>query len=187
MSNYYELIIRGDNRALIPYLVGYAAASGAPGSFHFATEAGFHLQALRERIKHHGEVSHVICGAAHIRLLRDAIAKAAPHYEFEIKEERKLEGAHFRFELATPNRQVAEEIRRVLAKLPAGVRLVDYAPVEQIDPGAGGAEVYSPAHEYMFLAKGVLEGDVAGIVEVRRALSAIEFTRCDEIDVDHTD
>jgi len=185
MSHYAEFVIHGDDREIVPYLAGFAAGSGLERAFVFAAEAGFRISALRERLKHHGEVTHVICDAPHRDRLRAAIEKAAPRFAFEIKEERSIERAYFPFSFETPSREVAEKIKGVLGSLPKGVKAADYAPHEVTDPGARGPEVYSPAHEYTFSGRGVIEGDVLGVVETRRALMGIEFTKCDEIAAHH--
>lgn len=182
MAGYHEIVVRGDDRDLVPYLTGFAAGCEITGIF-FAHEAGVRLQGLRERIKHHGEVLHVICASEHVARLRKAIESAPRHYKFEIKDEAKIERAYAHFEFETPSRKVANDIKQVLSALPAGVALLDYEPEEIINPAATGAEVYSPAHEYVFRGKGVVEGDVAGVIATRAKLSDIEFVNCGEIDL----
>ena len=115
--------------------------------------------------------------------LRKAIESAAPRFEFEIKEESKIERAYFHFDFETPSREVAGAIKKIIAKLPAGVATMDYAPEEIVNPDAKGAEVYSPAHDFIFRGKGVLEGDVEGVIATTQVLADIEFVRCDEIDL----
>lgn len=182
MAVYYEIIIRGDDRDLIPFIAGFAAACGM-SDVHFAQEIGLRLNPLRERIKHHGEVQHVICPENQRARLREAVAAAAPRYAFEIRDESKIGRAYFHFALETPSREVAGEIREALATLPPGVVVMDFDPEELVHPDARGAEVYSPVHEYVLRGKGVIEGDVGGVVEMRRRLSDIEFVHCDEIDL----
>ena len=184
MAHYYEIIIHGDDRELTAYLTGYGAAGGV-GRLIFAEEAGFKVKELRERIKHHGEVRHVISDAAHRSRLHAALEAAAPRYHFEIKEERKIERAYFHFEFETPSRGVADSIKKVFGRLPAGVTVTDYSPEEIIDPKASSAELYAPEHEYVFRGEGVIEGDVFGVIDAHAALADIEFTRCDEIEVHH--
>ena len=167
MSHYAEFVIHGDDREVVAYLRGVAAGSALERGLLFAADAGFRISALRERLKYHGEVTHVICDASQRDRLRAAIAQAAPRYAFEIKEERTIERAYFPFSFETPNRKVAEKIKGVLDSLPKGVKAADYAPKEVIDP------------------RGVIEGDVAGVVATRRALLDIDFTKCDEIAVHH--
>ena len=185
MAHYYEFIIHGDDRELTAYLTGYGAAGGV-GRVLFAEESGFKVKGLRERLKHHGEVRHVICDASHRSRVHAALEAAAPRYQFEIKEERKIERAYFHFEFETPSRKVADRIKKVFAGLPTGVVVTDYAPEEIIDPKATSAELYSPEHEYVFRGEGVIEGDVFGVIDARATLCDIEFTSCDEIEVHHT-
>ena len=182
MAGYYEVIVRAHDHDLIPFVDGVAAGSGHRG-IYAAQHAGLQMQPLRDRIKHRGEVQHVICADQALAALRDAIGNAPARYKFEVLEESKLREAEVRFAFKTPSRDVAKQIKAVLGKLPPGVTLLDYEPEEAEDPGARGAEVYSPAHDYMFRGGGVLQGDVGGVIDTRALLSEIEFVDCGEIEL----
>jgi hypothetical protein len=181
MATFCEIVIKGNDRDLVPYLSGFAAAARARGVY-FAEEAGLHLKPLRERIHHHGEVHHVICTEALRGVLHDALAKAAPRYRFEIKDERKVERATFSFKVETPSREVAKAVKDAVAKPPRGVAVTGFVPREVLQPSAKGAEVYSPVHDYMFNAEGTVDGDI-GVIEMRLKLAAIDFVHCDEIEL----
>ena len=182
MAGYSEIIVRGDDKDLIPYVKGFAIGCGLAGVY-FAQEAGLHLKPLRDRIKHHGEVHHIICADKAVAKLREAVDNAPKEYKFEIKEESKLERAYLHFDFDTPSRKVAGQIKDALSNVPAGVAVLDYKPEEIVHPEAKGTEVYSPAHEFTFRGKGVIEGDVGGVIETRMALADIEFVNCGEIDL----
>jgi hypothetical protein len=181
MATFCEIVIKGDHRDLVPYLSGFAVGARARG-IHFAAEAGLHLEPLRERIRHHGEVHHVICTDALRGAVHDALAKAAPRYRFEIKDERKVERATFSFRVETPSRDVAKAVKDAVAKPPRGVVVTGFVPSETLQPGAKGAEVYAPAHDYVFRAEGAVDGDI-GVIEMRQKLAAIDFVHCDEIEL----
>jgi len=181
MATFCEIVIKGDDRDLVPYLSGFAAAARARGVY-FAEEAGLHLKPLRERIHHHGEVHHVICTEALRGVLHDALAKAAPRYRFEIKDERKVERATFSFKVETPSREVAKAVKDAVAKPPRGVAVTGFTPREVLNPDAKGAEVYSPVHDYVFSAEGTVDGDI-GVIEMRQKLATIDFVECDEIEL----
>jgi hypothetical protein len=179
MKKYYELVVKGDDRDLIPYLVG----AGVRGVY-FAEESGLHVHALRERIRHLGEVQHIVCTAESRDEVHDALAKAAPRYHFEVKEERAVSGATFRFGVETPSRDIASKVRATVAAPPAGVTIAGFAPREETDPSSRGSEMYSHVHEYFFTAEGTVAGDIAGVIEMRRLLDAIDFVKCREIDLE---
>jgi hypothetical protein len=184
MARYVDLLVHGDDRDLIPYLTGYFAASPEPLRIVFADEAGFHIRQLRERMRHHGEVQHVVVEAARAARVRDALSAAAPRYRFEVKTEQTFERARFAFEFDTPSRKVAERLKGLLAKLPAGVELSGHAPAESTHPRASSAEIYAPNHDYRFAGRGVIAGDVFAVVDVRAHLGAIDFTDCGEIEIE---
>jgi hypothetical protein len=183
MARYVELVVHGGDRDLKGYLGGYLTASGTT-RLVFADDAGFHIQHLRERIRHHGQVQHVIVQEADVARVRAALAAAEPGYRFEIKEERPLERAHFAFEFETPSRKVAGQLKALLSNLPAGARVEHYAPEEKSTGDAEGTELYTPEHDYSFKGRGEVLGPVFPVVDARAAILAIDFTRCDEILVD---
>ena len=181
MATFCEIVIKGDNRDLIPFLSGFAVGARARG-IHFAEDAGLHLKQLGERIHHHGEVHHVIGTDALRGVIHDALAKAAPRYRFEIKDERKIERATFSFKVETPSRDVAKAVKDAVAKPPRGVVVTGFVPRETLDSDAKGTEVYSPVHDYVFSAEGAVDGDI-GVIEMRKKLAAIDFVQCDEIEL----
>jgi hypothetical protein len=184
MARYIELFVRADAGKLKAYLTGYAAA---PPGFRvvFADDAGFHVARLKERIRHHGDVEHVIVEASHAARVGQALDAAAPNYHFEIKGERNLEQVHFAFEFDTPSREVAEKLKALLAHLPAGAVLEQYTPREEQDPRAAGTEVYTSEHDYRFKGRGVIGGEAFAVVDARAKLVDVEFTRCNEIEASH--
>jgi hypothetical protein len=184
MATWYEIIIRGDDRDLVPYLRGFMAAKGKTG-IYFGHENGFALRELHDRIKHRGEVQHVFCPDVHRPALKKAIDGARPKFDFEIVEETQVERAYFAFEFDTPSRKIANEVKKFMGDLPKGIKTTDYVPEETVDPDARGAEMYSPAHEYRFQGKGHMEGDLGEIVEARATLHDLDFVECQEIGVHH--
>ncbi len=182
MARYRELIVKADDRDLIPYLAGYLAAKNVSGVY-FAEESGLHVSALKERFRHHGEVQHIVCTDEAAVALRDALAKAVPRYRFEIKEERELERARFRFEVATPSRNVAQLVRDTLAGVPPQTFISGFEPRERLNHDATGTELYSPLHDYEFQGNGEVQGDIDGVIKMRQRLCTIEFVKCNEIEL----
>ena len=182
MARYRELIVKADDRDLVPYLAGFVAAMNVSGVY-LAEESGLHVSALKERFRHHGEVQHIVCTVDAATRVRDVLAKAPPRYRFEIKEERDLERAQFRFEVETPSRNIAQLVRDTLAGLPPQTTLSGFEPRERIDSDSAGAELYSPSRAYEFKATGDVHGDIDGVIKMRQRLCTIEFVKCHEIDL----
>jgi hypothetical protein len=113
------------------------------------------------------------------------LSAAVPRYRFEIKAEHTFERARFGFEFDTPSRKVADELKKLLAKLPDGLTLSGFAPRESTDPRASSTELYAPDHDYRFAGRGIVSGDVFAVVDLRARLGAIDFTDCAEIEVEN--
>jgi hypothetical protein len=163
------------------YLRGFLAGRDVTDGFYFTSDYPFHLPHLRELIKFHGAVVHLICNGSLRATVVSAVKKSSEG--FEVKDTKKLTGVWFAFDVETANRDVAADIRRALDDLPAGVRLADYDPRETIDPGSKGVEVYTPVHEYEFKGKGRVRGDIPGVLEMHKRLSDIEAFHVDRIEI----
>jgi hypothetical protein len=180
-KTYYELIIRGDDRGVSAYIDGLMRGKGVKGGYLSTKGLPVEIGHLREFVKYHGEVAHVICEAALRATIESAIKQAGESYGFQVVDTKKLSGAAFRFECSTANRKVAGEIKRALARLPEGVRLADYEPEEIVDKDAEVVEVYTPAHPYEFRAQGVVTGDVTAVLRMRAKLGENEFFHCHDV------
>ena len=183
MELYTEMLVRGDESDLKAYLFGHASGSQALRVV-YADEAGFHIQELRERIKHHGEVVHVIVNSAHAPRVRSAIETAGKRYAFVVVGERTLERVRFAFDFDTPSPDVAARIKALLKEPPSGVVVEGAVPREHHIANASTTELYAPEHHYQFTGRGIARGDVFAVIDFRDALRAIDFVRCDEIVVD---
>jgi len=181
MAVYHEIIIKGNYDAVRCYLRGFLAGRDVKSGYYFGGEWPFQLHFLRELIKFHGEVTHLLCTGSLKPTVVSAIKKADD--DFEVKETRKVTAVAFDFDFRTANRKVADTVKGALEKLPRGVKLVDYEPKEIVDPGAKGVEVYTPAHEYEFKGKGRIRGEVPGVLDMHKRLSDIESFRLDKIEI----
>lgn len=182
MARYVELVVQGNDRDLKGYLTGHFS-TGKPPRLIYADEAGFQLHRLRERIKHGGEVQHVLVAEEDADRVRSAVKSSEPRYQFEIKDERIVETGFFSFEFKTPSRDVAAKLKQIMGALPAGVTLNNYAPKEESCADGGGTELYTPEHDYTFSGQGEIRGDLFTVVAVRRSIDEIDFTRCHEIEI----
>lgn len=184
MARYVELVVQADERDLKAFLTGCLAAAGPP-RIVYADEAGFQLHRLRERIRHHGEVQHLVVEEEHAGAVRKALEASGPRYDFNIKDERVVQTGIFSFEFDTPSRDVAGKLKQLVAGLPPGAVLEHYEPREGSSAADVGTEIYAPTHDYRFEGKGAIRGDLFAVVDARAAIAAIDFTRCDEIEIEN--
>lgn len=185
MAHYVELVVHGNNRDLKAFLTGFLSEP-TPPRIVYAEEAGFQLHRLRERITHHGEVQHLIVEQEHAERIRAALNASRPRYAFEIKEEMGVDTGLFSFDFDTPSRDVANKIKTQLEHLPVGAVLRNYVPREESRSGNAGAELYTPAHDYRFSGRGVIRGGLFPLVDARASMVAVDFMRCDEIEIEDT-
>jgi len=182
---HYDFVIKGDEDRLRAYLNGFLRGRKIKSGYIFTSEHPFRSHFIKELIKYHGDVLHLICRSTLRPAIRTAIKQAPACEEWEVVDSRPVKTASFEFKFNTANRQVAGAIKRILGRHPAGVKLVEYTPKETFDPGARGAEGYAPLHEYTFEGHGTIIGDVEGVLKVHEKLDGNEFIHNEEIDINH--
>ena len=181
MATYYEIIIKGDDELARAYVEGYFLGRGIKHGYEFGEDEALDLSHMRDLIKYHGSVLHMICESSLRGDLKRAVRQAPEDYEFEIVETRLIQRASFRFKFFTANRRVAGQIKRIISTLPEGVRTTDYDPKEIVDPSARGAEVYAPTHAYEFKGKGVIEGTPDAVYDVHARMEDHQHVTVNDI------
>jgi hypothetical protein len=182
---FHDFIIKGEACVLRAYLEGFLRGKGVKSGFWFNDDHPFQSHFIKELIKYHGDVVHLICQSSLRPVIRSAVTQGAAKFDFEVVESKPLASVTFDFKFKTANRSVAGGIKRLLGRHPAGVKLVHYEPKEDFNPEAKGPEGYAPLHEYTFSGKGTIVGDVEGVLKVHQKLDGNEFIQCDEIEIQH--
>lgn len=185
MASHYEVVIKGNEKLLRAYISGYMTGKGLREGYIFSKEHPIDLRPIRDFLKYHGDVLHLICSSELRSVIRTAVNRAPEKYGFEIVKMDRISRGYFHFKFYTAHRKSATGIKRLLSRLPAGVKLVDFEPKEVIRPDAKGAELYSPVHHFVYRGKGVAEGDAAGIYELHRRMEDNEFFNCKKIEIHH--
>jgi hypothetical protein len=180
MTKYRQIIIKGDEAKVRPFLRGYFAGAGIEEGFFFGRDCSFHRHFLLELLKYKGEVVHLVHDVDLTEKVDEALSKVK-NYEYEIKESRPVLSSRFRFDFQTANRSVAKTIKAALDELPEEVTLVEYKPEEVEHDRAGAVEGYAPLHPYEFKGKGMVDGDVAGVVAMRERLLQNNCCRVEDI------
>ena len=93
----------------------------------------------------------------------------------------RLEGAweviegRFGFKAEAYSPEIGDRIHDALSSdLPAGIACLDLEK-EEVDPEAKGIELFTPVHEYVYKARGTVEGTPPGILEMNRRLHRLDF------------
>lgn len=178
---YREFVIEGPRGWVVGYLQGFVHGRDASATVHDAEAAHCEVSDVRERIRElvlrSSEIAHILVPEEHSDLVRAGIAAAdATGRSIDVRLERSIVSAMFRFRFETFSRECARRIRGYLDSLPDGVKLSAESEVEeQVDPDAVGSESYAPAHDYEFRGDGEILGEVGGVLQVHRAFENDEL------------
>lgn len=81
----------------------------------------------------------------------------------------------FGFKAKAYNPEIGDRIHDALnSDLPAGIACLDLEK-EEVDPDAKGIELFTPVHDYVYKARGTVEGTPPGILEMNRRLHRLDF------------
>jgi len=146
-------------------------------SFFFSDKAGVKAETISDIIKEWISLSNKIHHVIMESELLNSIKKSLENLDESdvlsrpsIKSVKAIKSASFRFKFATYGKKYGDEIKNLLDKLPGGLSMKDYAPVEKVNENAKGVELYSPAHDYSFEGSGVITGPVDEAIAFRKAL-----------------
>lgn len=176
-KKYYELVFEGRYETIAGMLEGVVLASGKKWEFWFSRKVGIETEtfaeailewgALKSRLHHvilekefHTQFQRMITRRKDLKLIRPEYTKSA----MEIK------SASFRFEAKAYAKKYGAEIKAILAKPPAGIKIRDYKPTEETHESAKGVELYAPDHDYVFTATGIAAGEFRAILDFRKKL-----------------
>ncbi|NIM20143.1 MAG: hypothetical protein GTO51_07915 [Candidatus Latescibacteria bacterium] len=178
---HYEIIIKGDQNLLCAYLHGFLRGRKIKEGVIFSTECPLRTHHLREMIHYKGEVTHLICRGSVRPAMISAIKTAPEDYSFEIKKEQRITGASFTFKFETFSKKVGSALKRTFTRIPEGVRLNKYKPIEAVLPRAAGIEGYAPMHDYSFQGTGEVSGDVETVLLFHQRLAQNQFIELEDI------
>ena len=183
-KKYYEVVFEGHYNAIFGLLKGFLLGKNQNWKFYFSKHIGAKTETLADKIMDwavlSNKVHHVVMEADFFNEFKKAITafnktktrgeqSKFVHMKY-IKSAKIIKKASFDFKAKTYGRPYGEEIKAMLKKLPAGVKLQNYKPKEEIHKSAKGVELYAPDHEYAFEASGTLSGSVMEIISLRKKL-----------------
>lgn len=184
---YAHLEIHGNRDSCLAFTEGFRLASGEEDVF-FSDEAGFELPSFLDSLASglHRE-AHLVAPMYFLRRLIKAI-NAGTRVKLKAEEPRPLSGASLRFEFKCFSQEDGRTIRKLIEEeLPEDLLLEDYEVEEKIDPGAKGAELYSPLHDYVLSGSGIYRGPFEAVGTMARRLKNQDFIHPSKIDLEYRD
>ena len=187
-NKFIEAVFEGHYNAIRGYIEGFLDGMGKDYLFYISSDSSVEAETLAEQIKEWitlgNGLHHIIIEDELFIKIRDALSIAGRSGLLNIssiKTSKPVKGASFTFRFSAYGRKYAEEIKEILGRIPEGVSLTDYEPVETIDEDAKGVELYSPVHEYVFQGKGIISGAVEKIIPLRKSLDEHPLIEADKV------
>jgi len=189
-KSFSELVIEGQFVLVKGFILGFLYGSGQEFDYFFHRKHGIRRDTFREFIKELFEFeSHVyVCLDNKVlpKFLK-AIEKSKEKIGLKLKSVRTINSANFTFSFEIFNKDLAGEIKRVFENSPAGVKVIDYKPIEEVSTDAIGIEGYAPVHSFVARGSGTAEGNFHDIMElylnIKRSKGS-ESIMCSKISLD---
>ena len=192
-KNFSELVIEGQFILVKGFIMGFMHGSDHEFDYFFHRKHGIRRETFKELIKEIFELeSHVhVCLENNIvpKFLK-AVEKSRDKIGLNVNSVRSINSATFTFSFEIFNEELAKETEAIFENSPAGVKVIDYKPVEEISDEAVGVEGYAPVHSFVARGSGKAEGNFHDIMElflnIKRSKGS-ESIMCSEINLDLED
>ncbi len=188
MNVWYEIMVTGVESAVRAFVAAREATLGERETALFGRdldlEEGHLSQHLREILSL--GTHHLVFAPAELAFdLAAALRSHGGDAELTFDGLAEVVGARLRFSAVAYSREVAARIRsELLAGWPPGVAGEDITEREERDPQAREAELYTPAHEYVYRASGAFAGPLAGVLELRRRALELPFVEAERLELE---
>jgi hypothetical protein len=187
-KNFIEAVFEGDYHAVRGYIEGFIAAGGKDLSCVICSDAGIEAETLSEHIREWislgTRLHHVILEEELLNGIKAALGASGNRgllNSSSIRSCKTVRSTYFNFRFSAYGRKYADEIKELIARLPDGVTLADYNPVETIDEECKGVELYTPCHDYVFQGEGVISGPLDLVIPLRATFEAHPLIEAEKV------
>ena len=192
-KNFSELVIEGQFILVKGFILGFMHGSDHEFDYFFHRKHGIRRETFKDFIKEIFELeSHVhVCIENNIvpKFLK-AVEKSQDKIGLQVNSVRAINSANFTFSFEIFNEELAKETEAIFENSPAGVKIIDYKPVEEVSDEAVGVEGYAPVHSFVARGSGKAEGNFHDIMDlflnIKRSRGS-ESIMCGEINLDLED
>ncbi len=186
-KKFSEIVIEGPFMMVKGFLLGFLSCKKPDGKYFFHRKENIRRETLKEFVKELFELENYV----HLCLEDELIEPFKQSLElytkvtgYNIKSIKPIKGAVFSFAAEIFEKDLADKFKQIIDNVPEGVTVKKFTPSEQIEKEARGIESYAPLHDYIYRAKGEVEGDFEGVIDTylkikRSDLS--DFVICSEI------
>ena len=178
MADWHAIVLEGPYIGLRAFTAGFLAGRGeVREAVLHGPDVGVETGSFGERLHsllHGGRHEVLLVDARLGAVLASALADHAGDLGIRVVDRAVIASASFTFRAQTPSREAASRIKGALHDVPAGVALTDHER-EEVDPDAGGTELYAPAPAYTFRASGSITGLLDGVLAMQRRLRGLDF------------
>lgn len=187
---YYEVVLEGHEKAMHGLLEGFMLGSSVKCEYYFSSDWGIKtetlMEAILEWISLKAKLHHVVMNDSMLKALQKAVKTKKDLNVVNkdiIKSAKTIKKASFTFEAKTYGKKYGDEIKAMLKKIPKGLKLSGFKPVEQNIADAKGAELYAPDHDYIFEGEGTVTGPVKEVIQFRKQLDDYPLIKAGEIEL----
>ena len=184
MADRDVIIVDGPDDVLRAFVAGFLAGRAVDrDAVIYGSDLPLEHGSLSERLRAHlpgGRHEALLLADARLAPILASALRSADDLGLRVAAHMRLDRAWFTFGAETPSRDAAARIHALVSHPAPGVMLVD-EELEEVDPEAHGVELYAPAHEYTFRARGRITGALDGVVAIRRQLRDTDFVTADPI------
>ena len=192
-KSFSELVIEGQFVLVKGFIMGFLHGSDQEFDYFFHRKHGIRRETFKEFIKELFEFEshvHVCLDNNIIPKFLKAIKKSEEKIGLEVRSVRSISSANFTFSFEIFNKELADDIKNVFENSPAGVKVMDYKPIEEVANDAVGVEGYAPVHSFVARGSGTAEGNFHDIMElflnIKRSKGS-ESIMCSEINLELED
>lgn len=188
---FYELVIQSPFLLIKGFLMGFMYGRGPEFPYFFHRKAGIRRETLGEVIREYLSLDNYTHLCLPEKVVPDFVAaleRAEPKIGVRVVKKRKIKEAEFRFGFEIYSEDQAAECKALFAKMPKGVSLLNYNPVEIKDEHIRGIKEYAPSHPYIFRGQGLVKGDFEPLVDfyLKCKRSGVrDFLLCSEIRLEY--
>ena len=176
-EKFYKVAIDSPYPVIKGFVQGFIQGRGHAFDYYFLKRGGDKRGALSDAFKDYLSLhchSLLCLPESVLEAFERAIQGAMDTLGAHIESIERIESASFRFSFHLYSETYANCCKDVLKKLPAGVKLERYAPVESVHDGITQMHdtiyEFAPIASYTYEGGGLLTGDFAGILQMYRKI-----------------